>query len=527
MRILELAERRRAALASALERNARQRDAWSDVAIRDADLERLLRSAEALVMGDENAPRGILLFGPPGTGKTLIAKRLADSSGCTFVPTSIGDFKGPNVGESETKTLALWASLRKRAPCILFVDECDMVLSGRGALQNDQFDRAITGAFIQAWDGMQDSVGVMVIGATNRKAGLDEAVISRFASQIRVDLPGTADRIKIVNARLRKSGFSFTVGEVTGRVTAGLSGRDIDNALKQFAVDWPRHSDADESTLAEAFKSIRAKSGNMQTSEVFGWESLVASRDKKREFQRIAVLLRSAEQMRAKGLTVPNGMLLFGPPGTGKTQVGRILASESGLTFFKATSSELKAGWIGHSGNFVRELFEKARASAPALLFIDEIDVVAPRRGARSGDSFTNEIVGELLQQMNGIEGSSNVFVLAASNVPDDIDPAILSRFQNKIELPLPDQEERIEILRLHLARKPSEGLTDDIFRALGVASAGMSGRDLAALVQHAEGFAIDEIIDGSGDPEQAVIREVHLARAAGRLHASSARGAR
>jgi transitional endoplasmic reticulum ATPase len=191
-------------------------------------------------------------------------------------------------------------------------------------------------------------------------------------------------------------------------------------------------------------------------------------------------------------------LLLYGPPGTGKTQIGRTLANETGLRFIAASTADLKAGYVGQSGQKVRELFERARESSPCILFIDELDIVAPARGFGSGnDQFTQEIVGQLLQEMDGAKATKqDVFVLAATNRTDQVDPAVLSRFTRSIEIPLPDREGRERLFKVMLQGKPIGFNLHEGSKVLAAKTSGMSGRDIRNLIEQAEQVAVGRAIE-------------------------------
>jgi hypothetical protein len=238
--------------------------------------------------------------------------------------------------------------------------------------------------------------------------------------------------------------------------------------------------------------AIAGKSPATPTDPDATWDRLILADSTLATLQQTAALLQNAETFRQRGISVPRGILLYGPPGSGKTQIARTLAREGGLHFVGASIADLKAGYLGQSGQRVREVFASARAEAPSILFIDELDVLAPARSAGEADNLTRELTGQLLQELDGIKATpQTVFVLAATNLPDVVDPAILSRFPKRIEIPLPTFEDKVRILKVLLAKKPVAFELESGCRHIAGESSASSGRDLRNLVESAEQNAV------------------------------------
>lgn len=470
--------------------------AWSDVALPVETLDGILQLVDSFKCGQP--VKGILLYGPPGTGKTLIARKLAQHSGCHFVSTGVADLKSEHIGGSGPKVKAVWARCRENAPTILFVDECESVFASRGSSQSDAFGAELVQTFLSEWDGFNQSAGqVLVIGATNRHELIDSAIMSRFTESIAIGAPDAAGRHRILANEFAKAKLRFEPNEDMVRETAGMSGRDIHTLVSKI-VARHLHAEVTQQQFSEQVRSLRGKQST--SVERLGWSDLILPENTLYEFKSLGRELVHAEELARLGVSVPRGILLFGPPGTGKTQVARVLANESGLAFIAAGSSELKAGYIGQSGGLVRQLFEKARSQAPCILFLDEIDTVARSRG--HGDSFTGEIVAQLLQELDGVATKKGqVFLLGASNHPESIDSALLSRFERKIEIGLPDEAARASILALQLAGKPLQFEVVDACAAMAARTAGLSGRDLQSLVTSATRRALQRAMEASGDP--------------------------
>lgn len=474
-------------------------DAWKGTILPDATKRRLMAMAADFSAGKPTAPRGLLLYGPPGTGKTLIAKALADSMGCAFFPLTLPDLKATYIGESGERVKALWNKALAEPRAVLFVDECDGVFSRRGAINTDKNTEDVINTFIAQWDGFSKQSSVLVVGATNRQDLIDPAVLSRFEEQISIGLPDAPQRVAILSAALAELGVTTALPQDAGNMTEGISGRDLAGVAKRLARDIDAGAVLDNSLLERHVASLRQQSGTITTSDA-RWDTLVLPAATLKELKATAGMLAHANAFQTKGIAVPRGLLLYGPPGTGKTQIARTLANETGLRFIAAATADIKQGWLGQSGQKVKELFDRAREAAPALLFIDEIDVIAGTRGA-SNDSIMTEIVGQLLQEMDGAKASpQHVFVLAATNRLDQIDPAVLSRLPRQIEIPLPDEDALRQLLAVMLANKPlAFDLSSELHHLAGHAH-GRSGRDLRNWIEHAERQAVIRAME-SGDP--------------------------
>jgi SpoVK/Ycf46/Vps4 family AAA+-type ATPase len=468
-------------------------ESWSLVHIPERQKLDILRRAELFERNDAAAPRGLLLTGPPGTGKTFVARTLREMMGCDFQMLSLADLKQQTVGASGKRVREVWDLARKHQPAIIFIDECEGILGRRGAAETDAFATDIVHAFLAEWDGIRGNAQVWVIGATNRRDMLDDAILSRFGWEIELQLPGLEDRRRILSQEVKALGLSVEVPEEAAALTQGMSGRD----LKQLAQSVRSIAYPAEPTQEHFLDAVGAarKSHNTKVDRKAGWETLVLDDAILDRLKLVCALLRDAEKWQAQGVSIPRSLLLAGPSGVGKTQVARTLANESGLTFIAATTADVKANYLGQSGNRVKLLFERARSSAPAILFLDELDIIAPDRATAGGnDQLTDEIVGQLLQEMDGISArDSHVFLVAASNHLERIDVAVRSRFQEKVVIPLPDYQARIRLLaNLLTGKKISFPLNDGaVLLADQTKDQALSGRDLEGWVQAAEQKAL------------------------------------
>ena len=294
-----------------------------------------------------------------------------------------------------------------------------------------------------------------------------------------------------------------------GELTVGLSGRNLSRVASDVCTLARKQGGTITDNLwqrgAEATYAGEERGGRQGAT----WDSLVLQQDVLEKLQTLCESLRHVEDFVAQGFDVPKGALLYGPPGTGKTQIARALANESGVPFIAASTADLKAGFVGQSGQKVRELFEMARGRAPCILFLDEIETVAPARGGPGSDTFTGEIVTQLLQEMEGVKKTErHVFVLAATNLPDAIDAAVMSRFPERIEIPNPDTAQRARLFRMFLAKLPVAFDRDALAEELAQRSAGLGGRDIRNIVQNAAQKAIRR---AAGNPKAAQLSREDL----------------
>ncbi|GAA4806081.1 ATP-binding protein [Lysobacter hankyongensis] len=483
---------------------ANPQQAWAKVALAPAVKTRLISLAAHFAAGSASATRGLLLYGPPGTGKTTIARTFADSMGCAFFPLSLTDLKSGFIGQSGENVKALWSKARAEPRAVIFVDECEGVFGRRGGVNTDSFVEEIVTAFLAQWDGFEKQTHVWVVGATNRRDLIDPALLSRFEDQLEIGLPDGHQRLEILAGEFARLSIPPPLPAQTEALTAGMSGRDLVSLSRRVAREHGTKQPLSDDTLAAMTAAMR-KQGSTATDAGARWDTLILADETLKELKTTAGLLQHADTFRKRGIGVPRGLLLYGPPGTGKTQIARTLANETGLRFIAASTADIKQGFLGQSGQKVRELFERARESAPSLLFIDEIDIVAAARGGQN-DSILTEIVGQLLQEMDGIAAQTQpVFVLAATNRRDQIDAAVLSRLPKQIEIPLPDRDGIVKLLQVMLRDKP---LAFDIAtgaETLAVRADGKSGRDLRSWVESAEHRAVARAID-AGDPEAIAI---------------------
>jgi transitional endoplasmic reticulum ATPase len=500
-----------ALLKARLQSLASQEAAWRNVAVNRDALDPIVVHIELFKLGKAGAPKGILLYGPPGTGKTSIARNLAATSGCHFMTVDLADLKGKHQGHTAPAVVEVWNKARAKAPCILFVDECESIFGTRAERSagghNVNFDNELIETFLQQWDGINSSSGqVFVVGATNRRDNIDTAIESRFNKMIEIGLPDVNSRRRILELEFGKRSINLDVSAKMAKETAGMSGRDLSTLATSFQ-GATLLADPSEELFTAVVKESRGKASTL--TEGVTWDEVILDAAFKTKLEGIARKIKRAEEYLKAGFQIPKSLLLYGPPGTGKTQIARAMATESGIAFQAVTTGDIKGAYAGESGKQVKRIFEAARAQAPCLLFIDEIDIITGSRG--QGDRASQEIVGQMLQEMDGIKsraGAGFVFVLAATNCREDIDQAILSRFGDQEEVALPDTEARSAILQVLLKGKPLGFDLPSVAPRLAAATEGFSGRDLGTLVKTAAGNAMQRADDDGLEIEDIRILE-------------------
>jgi SpoVK/Ycf46/Vps4 family AAA+-type ATPase len=453
--------------------------------------------------GDKAAPKGLLLYGAPGTGKTEIARRIADSASCFFLSLKGPDLKAGHIGGSGERVKKAWEQARGRGRCVIFVDECEGVFARRGGTNSDGASEELVQAFLAEWDGMgTEGQQIWVVGATNRRDMLDEAIVSRFGAAVEIGVPGAPERLQILRLEMEKLERPADVPEFLGQATTGMSGRNLARVASEVCTLASKQGGAITEEMWREVLKRHTKASSESVDESARWDSLILPDEMLERLKTLCESLRNFEDFLVQGFDIPKGALLYGPPGTGKTQIARTLANESGLPFIAASTADLKAGFIGQSGQKVRELFERARGRAPCILFIDEIEAVTAARGGSNGDSFTAEIVNQLLQEMDGVKKSErHVFVLAATNLPESIDPAVLSRFEERIEIANPDPRQRQRLFRQFLSKLPSDFDPDSMASELATVTQEIGGREIRNVVQKAAQRAIRR---AGGNPKNA-----------------------
>ncbi len=461
-------------------------------------LQRFLRFFRDPIPGVTPA-KGILLYGPPGTGKTQVARVLAKAAGCRFIDLSIAEMRSQYVGESGKKLTQTFERARREAPTILFIDEIDALFPQRDS-NVSQYEIELINQLLQELDGFrQAATGVFVVGATNYVQRVDDAVLSRLNKIVEIPLPAQPERVKMLRlfAREMKVEPNFDWEQIA-RLLQGKSGRDIRQLVSevgQYVSDRPEADRPLIITTEDFCTVLEAKAPRGELT----WDDVILPAEIKRELQRLLKLVANYAHL-PPGIKPPKGALLCGEPGTGKTQIARVMASVSRLYFKSYAPAEIRSKWVGQSSRNLADVFNQARQNAPAILFFDEIESLFPNRGDLGSDGADLEnqnLVNQFLQEVDGIRDRAGyVFVLGATNYQDNIDAAVRSRLQREITIPLPGIPEILQLLRAKI--HPDWILAEDVdLNAYARSSLGRSGRDLAAGVETAAQLAFEDWTEG------------------------------
>jgi transitional endoplasmic reticulum ATPase len=464
-------------------------------------------------------PKGILLYGPPGTGKTLLAKAVANESDASFYYVGGPEIISKYVGESEERLRKLFAEAQENAPSIIFIDEIDAIAPKREEVVGEVEKRMVS-QLLTIMDGLKARGEVIVLGATNRQDTIDPALRrpGRFDREIEIGVPDKQARNEIMNIHVRNMPLDkdVDVAEIA-RVTHGYTGADLSLLTKEAAIKslrrvLPAINIVEETISSEILESLSVKREDffnamheIQPSalrEVYverptvKWEDIGGLVEVKKMIQEAVELpLKKPELFEKMGIRSIKGILLYGPPGTGKTLLAKAVANECEANFISISGAQVLTKYVGESEKAVRELFRKARTSAPCVLFIDEMDAIAHRRTGMGGEGSmaTERVVNTLLTEMDGLTSLKNVVVIAATNRPDMLDPAILrpGRFDRLIEIPAPDEPARLEIFKVCTAKMPLD--KDVSLKDLAKMTEGNTGADIDGLVREAGMAAIRE----------------------------------
>jgi len=453
-------------------------------------------------------PKGVLLYGPPGTGKTLIAKAVASEAGANFYSINGPEIMSKYYGQSEEKLREKFEEAEKNAPSIVFIDEIDSIAPKREEVTGET-ERRVVAQMLTLMDGLGGRGQVIVIGATNREDAIDPALRrpGRFDREIEIGVPTLAGRKEIVQIHTRGMPLDKDVSvDRLAAITHGFVGADIaalarEAAMKclarfvpEFELDKPVPPPVLEKMLVtqadfeEALKDIEPSAMREVSVEVpqVKWED-VGGLDELKSLLRemIELPLEDPGAFRKMGIRPGRGVLLYGPPGTGKTLIAKAVANECGVNFISVKGPEIMSKWLGESEKAIRQIFKKAKQVAPCIVFLDEIDSIASRRGGDSESNATERVVNQMLTSMDGFEKVEQVTVIAATNRPDIVDPALLrpGRFDRLALVPAPDLKGRLTILGINTRGMPLDGVDlEDIAKR----TEGYVGADIEALCREA-----------------------------------------
>ena len=456
-------------------------------------------------------PKGVLLHGPPGTGKTLIAKAVANEVNATFKTISGPEIMSKYKGESEERLRDTFEAAADNAPAIIFFDEIDSIAGKRE--DGGDVENRVVGQLLSLMDGLDARGNVIVIGATNRVDSLDPALRrgGRFDREIEIGVPGEAGRREVLDVHTRRMPLAdgVDIDKLASR-THGFVGADLESLAKEAAMTALRRTRKAGGRL----RSIEVTRGDFEAAmaavEPSAMREYVAEKPttgfddvggldtaKEKLEQAVTWPLQYGPLFDAADTTPPTGVLLHGPPGTGKTLLARAIAGESEVNFIQVQGPELLDRYVGESERAVREVFERARQAAPAIIFFDEIDAIAGDRDGLGSDSGVGDrVVSQLLTELDRLSDNPNMVVLAATNRRDSLDDALLraGRLERHIEVPKPDEDARRAILAVHTRRKP---LADDVdLDEIAEATEGYSGAELTSICREAALLAIMSVAD-------------------------------
>ncbi|WP_262298977.1 CDC48 family AAA ATPase [Microvirga sesbaniae] len=462
-------------------------------------------------------PKGVLLYGPPGTGKTRLARAVANETEAQFFHIAGPEIMGRHYGESEQRLRQVFQEAQQNAPAIIFIDEIDSIAPKREEVTGE-VERRIVAQLLTLMDGLEPRQNIVVIGATNRREAIDEALRrpGRFDREIVIGVPDEPGRREILGIHTRGMPLAEDVNlDEVARTTYGFVGADLAALSREAAMDSLRRilpgvnlRDGIPSNVLEslqvtrqdfmnamkrvqpsALREIMIQVPNVTWDDIGGVEE---ARTRLREG--VELPLKSPESFRRLGIRPAKGFLLFGPPGTGKTLLAKAVAREAQANFVATKSSDLLSKWYGESEQQVSRLFARARQVAPTVIFIDEIDSLAPVRGGGLGEpAVTERVVNTILAEMDGLEELQGVVVMAATNRPNLIDPALLrpGRFDELIYVPVPDAQGRRHILGIHTKDMP---LGPDVdLDMIAERTARFTGADLEDLTRRAGLLALRE----------------------------------
>jgi transitional endoplasmic reticulum ATPase len=463
-------------------------------------------------------PKGVLLYGAPGTGKTLLAKAVANETEAHFILLNGPEIMSKFYGESEKKVREIFDEAEKNAPAIIFIDEIDAIAPKREDT-GGEVERRVVSQLLTMMDGLQARGKVIVIGATNRQNAIDPALRrpGRFDREIEISVPDKEGRLAILQIHTRSMPLDKDVNlaEIAAR-THGFVGADISALAKEAAMAVLRRIlpklKLDEETeiprkiledliitkkdFSEALKSVRPSAMREVLVETpnIKWTNVGGIEPAKQELREaVEWPLKFPKSFENMGINPPRGVLLYGAPGTGKTLLAKAVANEAEANFIQVKGPSLLSMWVGKSEEGVRKIFERARQVAPCIIFFDEIDALASKRGYETGTKVTERVLNQLLAEMDGIEDLSNVIVIGATNRPDMLDSALMrpGRFDRIVYVNTPDKDGRLEILKIHTKNMPLD--KDVNLSAIAEETQGYTGADLQSLVREAAMLALRE----------------------------------
>jgi len=476
-------------------------------------------------------PKGVLLHGPPGTGKTLLAKAVANESESNFVLLNGPEIMSKFYGESEKKIRDIFEEAEKNAPTIVFIDELDAIAPKREEVQGE-VERRVVSQILTMMDGLKSRGKVIVIGATNRINAIDPALRrpGRFDREIEVGVPDKEGRLQILKIHTRGMPLTKSVKlEDLASLTHGFVGADLESLAKEAAMNVLRkylpemNLDGEEQipqnilekliinkedfmnalkiVRPSAMREVLVETPNIDWDDVGGLEKI-----KQELKEAVEWPMKYPDSFKRLGIRPSRGILLYGPPGTGKTLLAKAVAKESEANFIQVKGPSLLSMWVGKSEEGMRKIFERARQVAPCVIFFDEIDSLAGKRGVEHGTKVTERVLNQMLAEMDGLEDLKDILVIGATNRPDMLDPALLrpGRFDKILLVNAPSAKGRLNILKIHTKKMPfgdgkkvlGEKSKETLLKFLSEKTDGYTGADIESLAREAALLALRESID-------------------------------
>jgi transitional endoplasmic reticulum ATPase len=456
-------------------------------------------------------PKGVMLHGPPGCGKTLLARAVANESEANFYSINGPEIMSKFYGESEARLREMFQQAQKNSPSIIFIDELDAIAPKREEVTGE-VERRVVAQLLALMDGLTGRGNLIVIGATNRPEALDPALRrpGRFDREIEIGVPDKKGRFEILQIHTRGMPLSKDVDlKKLSEMSHGYTGADLsalgrETAMKALRRYLPEINLEDERVPPKVLEKMEVRMEDFLNAyrevtptamrEVYieiptvRWTDIGGLKDVKEELmEAVEWPLKTPGVFKRIGIRAPKGILLYGPPGCGKTLLGRAVATESEANFITIKGPEIFSKWVGESEKAIREVFRKARMSSPTVIFFDEFDSLVPGRGMGYADSgVTERVISQILTEMDGIISLEDVVIIAATNRPDIVDPAILrpGRFDRLIYVPEPEQESRLEIFKIYTKDMP---LAKEVnLSQLALMTKKYSGADIEAVCREA-----------------------------------------
>ncbi|MEM2783506.1 MAG: CDC48 family AAA ATPase, partial [Nitrososphaerota archaeon] len=466
-------------------------------------------------------PKGVLLYGPPGCGKTLLAKAVANESDANFILVNGPEIMSKYYGETEARFREIFKRAEENAPSIIFIDEIDAIAPKRGEVTGE-VEKRVVAQLLALMDGLESRGQVIVIGATNRIEAIDPALRrpGRFDREIEIGIPSKNDRKEILQIHTRGMPLSSDVNlDTLAEITKGYTGADLAALCREAAmkcirrvlpnIDYSEENispelleslevtmkdflDAYKEITPTAMREVEVEVSNVRWEDIGGLEEV-----KQKLIEAIEWPLKYPEKFSRMGISPPKGVLLYGPPGCGKTLLAKAVANESDANFILVNGPEIFSKWVGESEKAIREIFRKARMAAPSIVFFDEIEAIAMRKELLGDDSGVSyRVISQLVTEIDGVRKLSDVIVIGATNRPDLIDPAMLrpGRLDWLIYVPPPDEKARLQILKIYTRKMP---LSPDVsLEYLAKITEGYTGADLENVCREAALQAMRRDID-------------------------------